>query len=708
MEKKLEIARCDEAVKVPFVTHYLEGPAAIWWDNTKLTWPTGEEITWERFKELFRKYHIPTGIMKIKQKEIMSLTQGSMTVAEYLNKFNNLARYSPHDVDTEERKIDRFLGGLNHALRCQLCMLDFADFQTLVNKAYIAEREHKLANNDHKRKFEPKKDNKEPYAQKLRSWQPAPTESKPAWNNNGNNNKFGTQTKALGKQPVAEDGRRNNTCFTCGQSGHYAKQCPTNAGKQPTDLRSQVNNLGRRNVHHGCVHHISAEEVCEAPDIVLGMFTVNDIPALILFDSGASHSFISQSFANSHNLSPSVLEKIMVIQSPGSMLRTNIVYRGLEISIHGVQFPATLVAIDSPGLDIILGMDWLTPHQVCINCATRTVTLVNPAGQMIQFLASRMITRKGLAYHTTATDMNLIPVVCEFPDVFPEELPGMPPDRELEFAIEVVPGTAPIYKKYYRMPGPELAELKKQLDELLQKGYIHPSISPWGSPVLFVKKKDGSLRMCVDYRQLNEVTIKNRYPLPRIDDLFDQLSGARVFSKIDLRMGYHQLKIRKEDIPKTAFTTRYRLYEFTVMAFGLTNAPAYFMSMMNKVFMDFLDKFMVVFIDDILMYSKDEEEHKQHLRAVLERLRTHRLYAKFSKCEFRLKEVGFLGHILSEQGVAVDPSKVTAVLNWKTPATVIEVRSFLGLAGYYRRFIEGFSKIDKPMTELLKKNQRFD
>jgi hypothetical protein len=201
--------------------------------------------------------------------------------------------------------------------------------------------------------------------------------------------------------------------------------------------------------------------------------------------------------------------------------------------------------------------------------------------------------------------------------------------------------------------------------------------------------------MCVDYRQLNEVTIKNKYPLPRIDDLFDQLNGARVFSKVDLKTGYHQLKIRKEDIPKTAFTTRYGLYEFTVMAFGLTNAPAYFMSMMNKVFMDFLDKFVVVFIDDILIYSKDEEEHKQHLRAVLERLRTHRLYAKFSKCEFWLKEVGFLGHILSEKGIAVDPSKVTAVLNWKTPATVTEVLSFLGLAGYYHCFIEGFSKIAK-------------
>ena len=177
------------------------------------------------------------------------------------------------------------------------------------------------------------------------------------------------------------------------------------------------------------------------------------------------------------------------------------------------------------------------------------------------------------------------------------------------------------------MPANELAEMKKQIHELIEKGYIRPSTSPWGAPVLFVKKKDGTMRMCVDYRALNEVTIKNKYPLPRIDDLFDQLKGASVFSKIDLRSGYHQLKIRPEDIPKTAFVTRYGLYEFLVMSFGLTNAPAYFMNLMNKVFMDCLDKFVVVFIDDVLIYSRNEEEHEKHLRFVLERLREHQLYA---------------------------------------------------------------------------------
>ena len=197
------------------------------------------------------------------------------------------------------------------------------------------------------------------------------------------------------------------------------------------------------------------------------------------------------------------------------------------------------------------------------------------------------------------------------------------------------------------MPTKDLEEIKKHIKELLDKGYIHPSSSPWGLPVLLVEKKDGSLRMVVDYRGLNEVTIKNKYPLPMINDLFDQLQGAKVFSKIDLRSGYHQLKIQEQDIPKTAFTTRYGLYEYTIMSFGLTNAPAYFMNMMNKVFMEFLDKFVVVFIDDILVYSTNEEEHKEHLRLVLGKLREHQLYAKFSKCEFWLKEVGFLEHVIS-------------------------------------------------------------
>jgi hypothetical protein len=248
----------------------------------------------------------------------------------------------------------------------------------------------------------------------------------------------------------------------------------------------------------------------------------------------------------------------------------------------------------------------------------------------------------------------------------------------------------------------ELKELKIQPQGLLDKGYIHPSTSPWGHSALFVENRDKELRRCVDYRPLNAVTIKNKYPLPRIDILFDQLVGAQVFSKIDLRSGYHQIKICAKDIPKTAFATRYGLFEYLVMSFGLTNAMAHFIYLMNFIFMPELDKFVIVFIDDILVYLKSVEEHKEHLQILLQQPREHQLYSKFSKCEFRIKEVPSLGHVVSPEGIMVGPNK-KEVLDWEPPMSVSKVQIFLRLVGYYRRFIMNFSKVAKLIIELLKK-----
>nr|GEX53659.1 putative reverse transcriptase domain-containing protein [Tanacetum cinerariifolium] len=271
-----------------------------------------------------------------------------------------------------------------------------------------------------------------------------------------------------------------------------------------------------------------------------------------------------------------------------------------------------------------------------------------------------------------------VPIVREFPKVFPEDLPGLPPDRKVEFQIDLVPG------------------------------FIRPSSSPWGAPVLFVKKKDGSFWMCIDYRELNKLTVKNRYPLPRIEDLFDHLQGSRVYSKIDLRSGYHQLRVWEEDIPKTAFRTCYGHYEFQVMSFGLTNAPAVFMDLMNRVCKPYLDRFVIVFIDDILIYSKNRKELEGCLKLILKLLKEEELYAKFSKCEFWLSKVQFLGHVIDSEGIHVDPAKIEAIKDWESPKTPTEIRQFLGLAGYYRRFIEGFSKIARPVTKLTQKSVKFD
>nr|GEU61176.1 putative reverse transcriptase domain-containing protein [Tanacetum cinerariifolium] len=282
-----------------------------------------------------------------------------------------------------------------------------------------------------------------------------------------------------------------------------------------------------------------------------------------------------------------------------------------------------------------------------------------------------------------------------------------PPIRQVEFQIDLIPRATHVARAPYRLAPSKMQELFNQLQELIDRCFIRPSASPWGALVLFVKKKDGSFRMCIDYRELNKLTIKNRYPLPRIDDLFNRLQGSSVYSKINLRSGYHQLRVRDEDIPKNAFKTRYGHYAFQVMPFGLTNASAVFKDLMNRVYKPYLDKFIIVFIDDILIFSPNKEEHANHMRIILELLKKEKLYTKFSKCDFWIHIVQFLGHLSHSQGLHVDPAKIKAVKKWETPTTPTEVHQFLGLAGYYRRFIEGFSKIAKPLTKLTQKNKKY-
>ena len=299
-------------------------------------------------------------------------------------------------------------------------------------------------------------------------------------------------------------------------------------------------------------------------------------------------------------------------------------------------------------------------------------------------------------------------VMKSFKDVFPDELPpGLPPSREVDHKIDLVPGAVPPSRPTYRLSATELAELKKQLDELIKAGFIRPSKSPFGAPILFVKKKDGTMRMCVDYRALNNISIKNSYPLPRVDELFDRLQGAKYFSKIDLRSGYHQIRIAEGDEPKTAFRTRYGHFEFLVLPFGLTNAPATFMHLMHQAFRQYLDDFVLVFLDDILIYSKTLEEHESHVRKVLEVLRKQKLYAKESKCEFFRTEVEFLGHMVGRDGIRMMEDKVKAIAEWPEPKNVRDIRAFLGTAGYYRKFIKDFSRMASPLSELTKETVKF-
>ncbi|GKB33367.1 putative reverse transcriptase domain-containing protein, partial [Tanacetum coccineum] len=359
------------------------------------------------------------------------------------------------------------------------------------------------------------------------------------------------------------------------------------------------------------------------------------------------------------DITPSTLDHYYDVELvDGRIIGLNTILSGCTLNFLKHLFNINLIPIELGSFDAIISMDWLAKYQAVIVCAEKIVripwgneTLIIHevhAKRIPIFLAH--VTAKEVEDKSEKKRLEDVPIVRDFPEVFPEDLPGLPPTRQMEFQIDLVPGTAPVARAPYRLAPSEMKELSEKLKELSNKGFI-----------MFVKKKDGSFRICINYRELNKLTVKNHYPLPRIDDLFYQLQGSSVYSKINLRLGYHQLRVREEDIPKTSFRTHYGHYEFQVMPFGLTNAPAVFIDLMNRVCKPYLDKFVIVFIDDILIYSKNKQEHEEHLKLILELLKKEELYAKFSKCEFWILKVQFLGHVIDSEGIHVDPAKIESV-----------------------------------------------
>ncbi|GKC95022.1 putative nucleotidyltransferase, ribonuclease H [Tanacetum coccineum] len=432
------------------------------------------------------------------------------------------------------------------------------------------------------------------------------------------------------------------------------------------------------------------------------------MPAKVLFDSGASRSIVSFAFCTKFVIPRKPLEHALeievVVRKPIIVLEK---FDNCEIEIDGNTFPLTLIPMGIGGFDVVIGMDWMKENRVDILCAKKIVRVPLLSGghaiayvercprnvAVISVLKARKCLAKGccafLAHVVDSTKKKIeladVGVVRDYPDVFPIDLPGLPLTLGVAFQIDLIPGAVHVAKAPYRLAHSEMKEIISELQELLDKGFIRPCSSPRGASVLFVKKKYGSMRMCIDYRELNKLMVKNKYPPPRIDDLFDQLQGACYFLKIDFRLSYHQVKVRESDIPKTAFQTRYGHYEFLVMPFGLTNEPAIFMVLMNRVCIPYLDKSVIVFIEDILVYSRSVDDHKRHLREVLETLRKEKLYAKFSKCEFWLREVQFLGHVMGKDRIkVVTPPKLLQrktgfgiVTSWREEGLIREIDLYM-------------------------------
>ncbi|KAK8586309.1 hypothetical protein V6N13_082120 [Hibiscus sabdariffa] len=402
------------------------------------------------------------------------------------------------------------------------------------------------------------------------------------------------------------------------------------------------------------MYHVRGREDDEYPDVIASTVELDSHSVYALINSGSTHSFICTTTIERLGMKPENVKTSLVVSNHiGKNMPINLICKECPVTIRGIPFPIDLYILPNCEFDLILGLDWLSKHQAWIDLCNRRLYLRSLGKESILLIDKKLTTIFAAMTLQDDYDFGLptIPVVSKFVIVFLEELPGLPPTREVEFGIEVQPGTNPVLITPYRMALIDLKEIKKQLEELQCMGFIRPNTSPWGAPVLFVKKKDGSMKLCIDYRQLKRVMIKNKYPLPRIEDLFDQLKDASVFSKIDLRSGYYQMRVKDADVPKTTFRTRYGHFEFLVIPFGLTNAPAAFMDLMNRIFKPYLDKFVVVFIDDILIYSRNKDEHVEHIWIVLQNLRDRQLFAKFSKCEFWLSKVSFRGHVISAKGI---------------------------------------------------------
>ncbi|GJZ80473.1 putative reverse transcriptase domain-containing protein [Tanacetum coccineum] len=669
MESVFLISNCAITSQVKYASCTLQGSALTWWNSHVRA--VGQDVAyampWTALKRMITDKYCPRGEIKKLESEYWNLKVRGTDLMTYNQRFQELALMCDRMFPEESAKVERYVGGLPDMIHGSVkaskpqSMQEAIEFATkLMDKKMLTATERQAEN---KRKFKDTSGNNQNQQQPFkrnnvaRAYIAGPRDKKPYggtkplctkcnYLHDGpctqkctNCKKIGHSVRDCKGRPTANNNNNNNnnqrtqgtnprgiTCFECGVQGHFRSDCPKLKNGNQGNRAGNGNAVARAYV-------VGSAGTNPNSNVVTGTFLLNNRYASILFDTGADRSFISTAFSSLIDIIPTTLDHGYDVElADGRIIWVNTLIRGCTLNFLNHPFNIDLMPVEMGSFDVIIGMDWLAKYHVVIVCDEKLVRV--PFGDKI------------LTFHGDESNNARAP---------------------------------------YRLAPSEMKELLDQLKELSDKGFIRPSSSPWGAPVLFVKKKDGSFRMCIDYWELNKLTVKNRYPLPRIDDLFDQLQGSSIYSKIDLRLSYHQLRVREEEFPKSAFRTRYGHYEFQVMPFGLTNAPSVLMDLMNRVCKPYLDKFVIVFIDDILIYSKNKQKHAEHLKLILELLKKEQF-----------------------QGIHVDPAKIESVKDWASPKSATEIRQFLGLAGYYRRFIKGFAKIPKPMTKLTQKKVKFE
>ncbi|XP_047148293.1 uncharacterized protein LOC124820605 [Vigna umbellata] len=579
MERFYNAKRCLEDNRLAYTEYLLIGKASHWWNNMRLILEGSHiPISWEVFKNKFYEEYFPDSVRFTKEVEFLQLVQGGMLVSEYTDKLKHLLRFNTMFENGMSQGIgEEHVGG------------------GTTKEAAPVERSGSNFFQEH---FSPRV--------RLVSLDKG---SVACFNYEGPHYKSTCPQLVGGK-----------FCTRCRKNGHLENEC--NMGRRvvlrPLNAeRSQPRGGGRAQVV-GRVYALTGVEAASSGNLIISTCLLFGVSCCVLFDSGVTHSFISKACVEKLRLIESEMQFDLVVSTPtAGEVRTSIVCIGCPIEVDGHRFKMNLICLPLQGLEVILGMDWLTANHILIDCGEKKLIFPSEEENLsLSITQLRVDLMEGVSFflilsHLEEQRSNLSiqggqsenrSVVMEFLDVFPEEVSGLTPPRKVEFSIDLVSKAGPVSIAPYRMAPSELAELKKQIEELMEKQFIRPSASPWGAPVLLVKKKDGSSRLCVDYKQLNKLTIKNKYPLKRINDLMDQLNRATVFSKINLRSGYHQILVKEGDVQKTAFRSRYGHYEYVVMPFSVTNALAIFMDYMNHIFRPFLDKFVVVFIDDILIY----------------------------------------------------------------------------------------------------------